>query len=68
MVFEDTKSRGKPIVFLDKARPFTGGLCEGVERALADMRAGGCNSGASQVGQAGEERGPEFRQLGGPQS
>lgn len=40
-VFEDTRSRGKPIVFLYQARPFTGGLCVGVEKALATMRAGG---------------------------
>ena len=40
-LFEDTQARGKPIVFLYGARPFTGGLCEGVEKALAGMRAGG---------------------------
>jgi FKBP-type peptidyl-prolyl cis-trans isomerase len=39
-VFEDTKSRGKPIVFFYGARPFTGGLCLGVEDALSTMRAG----------------------------
>ena len=40
-VFEDTKARGKPIVLIYGARPFTGGLCAGVEEALATMRAGG---------------------------
>ncbi len=39
-VFEDTKERGKPIVFRYGARPFTGGLCQGVEEALSTMRAG----------------------------
>lgn len=27
--FENTKKRGKPIVFLYDGRPFTGGMCEG---------------------------------------
>ncbi|KAK9909539.1 hypothetical protein WJX75_003819 [Coccomyxa subellipsoidea] len=40
-VFEDTKERGKPIVFRYGSRPFTGGLCQGVEEALSNMRAGG---------------------------
>ncbi|KAL3141017.1 hypothetical protein ABBQ32_005532 [Trebouxia sp. C0010 RCD-2024] len=40
-VFEDTHERGKPIVFLYGGRPFTGGLCKGVEEAMASMRAGG---------------------------
>lgn len=39
-VFEDTRARGKPIVFLYGGRPFTGGLCKGVEEAMASMRAG----------------------------
>lgn len=39
-VFEDTKERGKPIVFRYGARPFTGGLCQGVEEALSTMKAG----------------------------
>lgn len=38
---EDTYARGKPIVFLYGSRPFTGGLCKGVEEALAGMHAGG---------------------------
>ena len=38
--FEDTKKRGKPIVFRYGSRPFTGGLCQGVEEALASMRSG----------------------------
>lgn len=54
MPFEDTLQRGKPIVFLYGKRPFSGGVCEGVERALATMKAG-------RVGQAwaglSEERG-----------
>jgi len=29
VVFEDTKSRGKPIVFIYGTRPFTGGMCPG---------------------------------------
>ena len=40
-VFEDTKARGKPIVFLYGARPFTGGVCPGVEIALRSMKSGG---------------------------
>jgi hypothetical protein len=28
-VFEDTRARGKPIVYLYGGRPFTGGLCAG---------------------------------------
>lgn len=40
-MFEDTKSRGKPIVFLYGSRPFTGGLCSGAELALSTMKAGG---------------------------
>lgn len=39
-VFEDTKERGKPIVFTYGARPFVAGLCQGVEEALSTMRAG----------------------------
>ena len=38
--FEDTHARNKPIVFLYGGRPFTGGLCKGVEEAMASMRAG----------------------------
>lgn len=38
--FEDTYKRGKPIVFIYGGRPFTGGLCQGVEEALSDMRGG----------------------------
>ena len=41
VVFEDTRSRGKPIVFFFRSRPFTGGMCEGVEQVLATMKAGG---------------------------
>lgn len=41
VVFEDTKARGKPIVYLFGSRPFTGGLCVGAEEALAGMQAGG---------------------------
>lgn len=40
-LFEDTTARGKPIVFLYGKRPFAGGMCAGVEQALAGMRAGG---------------------------
>ena len=39
-LFEDTKARGKPIVFRYGLRPFTGGLCQGVEEALSTMRTG----------------------------
>ncbi|GLI65063.1 hypothetical protein VaNZ11_008486 [Volvox africanus] len=39
--FESTRTRGKPIVFLYGSRPFTGGMCPGLEEALASMRAGG---------------------------
>ena len=41
MVFEDTRQRGKPIVYLYGSRPFTGGMCAGVEQALAGMKGGG---------------------------
>ncbi|GBF97198.1 hypothetical protein Rsub_10059 [Raphidocelis subcapitata] len=41
VTFEDTRARGKPIVFLYGSRPFTGGICAGVEEALSTMRAGG---------------------------
>jgi len=41
VVFEDTISRGKSIVFFFKGRPFTGGLCAGVEEAMSTMKAGG---------------------------
>lgn len=40
-LFEDTYERGKPIVSLYGSRPFTGGLNQGVELALATMKAGG---------------------------
>ena len=39
-LFEDTQARGKPIVFVYGSRPFTGGMNEGVERALATMKTG----------------------------
>lgn len=39
-VFEDTRTRSKPIVFLYGSRPFTAGLCLGVEKALRGMKAG----------------------------
>jgi FKBP-type peptidyl-prolyl cis-trans isomerase len=41
VVFEDTKLRGKPIVYFFGGRPFTAGMCEGTEQALATMKAGG---------------------------
>lgn len=40
-LFVDTSDTGKPIVFIYKSRPFTAGMCLGLERALEDMRAGG---------------------------
>lgn len=40
-VFESTKARGKPIVYLFGSRPFTGGICAGVEEAMLSMKAGG---------------------------
>eukprot|EP01025_Chloroclados_australasicus_P020884 TRINITY_DN21983_c0_g2_i3.p2 TRINITY_DN21983_c0_g2~~TRINITY_DN21983_c0_g2_i3.p2 ORF type:complete len:298 (-),score=34.75 TRINITY_DN21983_c0_g2_i3:251-1144(-) len=40
-VVEDTFARGKPIVLYFGGRPFTGGICEGVEEVLLDMKAGG---------------------------
>jgi FKBP-type peptidyl-prolyl cis-trans isomerase len=40
-VVEDTFKRNKPIVFPFNSRPFTGGICAGVEQALSTMRAGG---------------------------
>lgn len=50
VVFEDTLQRGKPIVFLYGKRPFSGGVCEGVERALATMKAGGARLGVCGAG------------------
>jgi len=41
VVFEDTKARGKPIVYFFGSRPFTGGLCAGAEQAISTMKAGG---------------------------
>ncbi|GAX80768.1 hypothetical protein CEUSTIGMA_g8203.t1 [Chlamydomonas eustigma] len=41
IVFEDTKLRGKPIVYFFGGRPFTAGMCEGTEQVLATMKAGG---------------------------
>jgi FKBP-type peptidyl-prolyl cis-trans isomerase len=38
---DNTYTRGKPIVFYAGRRPFTGGLCAGVEEGIATMRAGG---------------------------
>eukprot|EP01023_Acetabularia_acetabulum_P035006 TRINITY_DN3295_c0_g1_i5.p1 TRINITY_DN3295_c0_g1~~TRINITY_DN3295_c0_g1_i5.p1 ORF type:complete len:278 (-),score=60.26 TRINITY_DN3295_c0_g1_i5:359-1192(-) len=40
-IVEDTFVRGKPIVLYFGGRPFTGGICEAVEEALMDMKAGG---------------------------
>ena len=39
-VVEDTQARDKPIVAIYGGRPFTGGLCQGVEEALSTMQAG----------------------------
>ncbi|PNH03110.1 Peptidyl-prolyl cis-trans isomerase FKBP17-2, chloroplastic [Tetrabaena socialis] len=39
--FESTRARGKPIVYLFGGRPFTGGMCAGLEEAILGMRAGG---------------------------
>lgn len=47
-LFEDTTARGKPIVFLYGKRPFSGGMCLGVEKALATMRVGEGGEGGSQ--------------------
>lgn len=41
VLWEDTTARRKPIVFLYGKRPLSGGMCPGVEQALATMRAGG---------------------------
>lgn len=40
-LFVDTSDTGKPIVFIYKSRPFTAGMCVGLELALEDMKAGG---------------------------
>lgn len=40
-LFVDTSDTGKPIVFIYKSRPFTAGMCSGLELALEDMKAGG---------------------------
>ena len=40
-LFVDTSDTGKPIVFIYKSRPFTAGMCPGLELALEDMKAGG---------------------------
>ena len=39
-VLEDTKAKGRPALFTFGSRPLPGGLCVGVEEALASMRAG----------------------------
>lgn len=49
-VFEDTYARGKPIVFFFGGRPFSGGMCQGVEQALAGMKAGGKRRVVSRSG------------------
>lgn len=46
-LFEDTTARGKPIVFLYGKRPYSGGMCAGVEKALATMRAGEAAGGGA---------------------
>lgn len=40
-LFVDTSDTKKPIVFLYKGRPFTAGMCLGLEMALESMQAGG---------------------------
>eukprot|EP01026_Neomeris_dumetosa_P055975 TRINITY_DN5109_c0_g1_i11.p1 TRINITY_DN5109_c0_g1~~TRINITY_DN5109_c0_g1_i11.p1 ORF type:complete len:297 (-),score=55.71 TRINITY_DN5109_c0_g1_i11:179-1069(-) len=40
-VAEDTFARGKPIVLYFGGRPFTAGICAGIEEVLKDMKAGG---------------------------
>lgn len=40
-LFVDTYDTGKPIVFIYKSRPFTGGMCQGLEMAMETMKAGG---------------------------
>ena len=37
----DTKARGKGVAFIYGTRPYSGGMCRGLEEALATMRAGG---------------------------
>jgi len=39
--FEDTRARGKPLVFVFGKRPLVGGLSPGAEAALSTMRSGG---------------------------
>ena len=39
-MFEDTQKRQKPIVYIYGSRPFTAGLCLGVEKGLQGMKAG----------------------------
>lgn len=39
-VLYDTRQRGKPLVYLYGSRPFTNGICIGVEEGLAGMKAG----------------------------
>ena len=39
-IVEDTRARDKPVVYLHGGRPFTGGLCQGTEEALSNMRVG----------------------------
>jgi len=39
-VLYDTKARGKPYVYIYGARPFSGGICKGLEEGMSGMRAG----------------------------
>ncbi|GMH40771.1 hypothetical protein BSKO_08675 [Bryopsis sp. KO-2023] len=41
VVFQDTRKKRRPFVFFYGARPFTAGLCYGLEEGLASMRVGG---------------------------
>jgi len=61
VVFEDTAARGKPIVFIYGSRPFTAGLCRGVEEGLSNMHAGGKRHVVVPPEQAFGDRGAVLR-------
>lgn len=41
MTLQDTRIKKRPFVFYFGARPYTGGLCAGLEEGIQSMRVGG---------------------------
>ncbi|KAG2487051.1 hypothetical protein HYH03_014297 [Edaphochlamys debaryana] len=60
--FESTRARGRPIVLTYGSRPYSGGMCEGVEQVLATMRAGGRRTIVVPPALGFGERGATFSQ------